>query len=436
MWSPFKRSEPRSPAPAATEVRSSLENPSVPLSAAAAAELMRVWRSASGAVVTHDNAMSVAAFWCGVNFIAETIAALPAQIFRADEKGDKEVDRKTPLYSIVHDVVNDDLVTSFSWRQLMMTTVLTRGRHITFIERNVMGRVINLWPLDPMGVTVERREGRKRYRYQDGGRTVFYQPSEVIDIVWQPKPDGLGHVDPVEKLKDTLGLALDLQTYSSKFFANGGVPPLSLQGAAASPGAMARAQTDVAAAVKKAHGDGSNILYMPTGTELKPIGFDPAKGQMIEGRRFAVEEVARILGLPPVFLQDLTHGTFTNTEQQDLMVAKHCIMHWCERIEQEANAKLFGRRNTSQFFEMNLDGLMRGDLKSRIEAFGRAIQTGQMRPNEARAAENRPADPDGNRLLIQGATVPLSAAGTLGAKTPAPADPASSGEPGSPDAPV
>lgn len=434
MW-PFKRGEPRSQAPAeAIEARSSLENPSVPLSSAAVAELFNVWRSASGAVVTHDNAMSVAAFWCGVNFIAETIAALPAQIYKADGDGNKEVDKKTPLYSIVHDVVNDDLVTSFSWRQLMMTTVLTRGRHVTFIERNVVGRVINLWPLDPAHVTVERKEGRKRYRYQDGRRTVFYQPSEVLDIVWQPTPDGLGHVDPVGKLKDTLGLALDLQTYSSKFFANGGVPPLSLQGSAASPAAMQRAQVDVSAAVKKAHQDNSNVVYMPPGHELKPIGFDPAKGQMIEGRRFAVEEVARILGLPPVFLQDLTHGTFTNTEQQDLFAAKHCIMHWLERIEQEANAKLFGRRNTSQFFEINIDALARGAFKDRIEAYGRAIQTGQMTPNEVRALENRPSDPDGGRLFIQGATVPLASAGTLGAKVQPAHDPASSGEPGSPDA--
>lgn len=434
MWSPFKRSEPRSSAPAATETRSALENPDVPLSAAAVAELFNVWRSASGAVVTHENAMSVAAMWCGVNFIAETIASLPAQIFKADGAGNKEVDRKTPLYSIVHDVVNDDLVTSFSWRQLMMTTVLTRGRHVTFIERNVAGRVINLWPLDPTGVTVERKEGRKRYRYQDGGRTVFYQPNEVIDIVWQPKADGLGHVDPVEKLKDTLGLYLDLQAYSSKFFANGGVPPLALQGAAASPAAMTRAQADVSAAVKKAHKENSNVLYMPAGHELKPIGFDPAKGQMTDAKRFSLEEIARYLGLPPVFLQDLTHGTFTNTEQQDLFAAKHCIMHWCRRIESEINAKVFGRRNTSQFFEMNLDALMRGDLLSRISSFAQAINTGQMTPNEARAAENRPADPAGNRLMIQGATIPLAAPSATGAEPVSDNEPPPADEPGSSDA--
>jgi HK97 family phage prohead protease len=99
------------------------------------------------------------------------------------------------------------------------------------------------------------------------------------------------------------------------------------------------------------------------------------------------------LGLPPAFLQDLSSGTFSNTEQQDLQLVKHLIAHWAKAFEDELNLKLFGQRRRAQYAEHNLDGIMRGDFKSRSKALARAIQTAQLTPNEARALENRRRSP-------------------------------------------
>jgi len=121
--------------------------------------------------------------------------------------------------------------------------------------------------------------------------------------------------------------------------------------------------------------------------------------------------------LPPVFLQDLTHGTFSNTEQQDLHFVKHTVKRWVEQTEAEMNLKLFGR-NSAQYVEFNVDGLLRGDFKTRMEAHATSIQNGIRTPNEVRDIENLPPMDEGDNLMIQGATVPIAAqVGGLNADT-------------------
>jgi HK97 family phage portal protein len=170
---------------------------------------------------------------------------------------------------------------------------------------------------------------------------------------------------------------------------------------------MKRALVRREAAIDEARKSGKPITAIPPGYELKPIGLDPEKGQMVEARRFQVEEIARIYSLPPVFLQDLTNGTFSNTEQQDLFFVKHLVGQWAQALEEEMNLKLFGQRNGGRYVEHNLDGLLRGDFATRMAGLATGIQNAVLTPNEARALENRPAMPEGDDLLIQGATVPL-----------------------------
>jgi HK97 family phage portal protein len=345
---------------------------------------------------------------------------LPLHLYRKGKNGRETADND-PLYAILHDAPNDEL-TSFDWRKGMMANVLLRGRAVSFIERNKAGRVMNIWPLDPASLTIKRAEGRKLYDYQDGSRKVTYKASEVIDLTFMLRPDGLTHFDPIAKLRGPVGLALALDDYARKFFANGGVPPLVLTGSVPSPSAAARAASDVNQAIRDANAERRNVLIMPAGHELKPVGIDPQKSQMTEARQFQIEEIARIYGIPPVFLQDLTHGTFSNTEQQDLNLVKHLIAQWVKKIEQEFNLKLFSPRNNSKFVEFNLDGLLRGDFETRMAGYAMAIQNAINTPDEVREMENWPTQGgDAAKLHIQGATVPLGQQSTVNAaNVPAP----------------
>ena len=401
MW-PFRKA-PASPGPAETR---SAENPRVPLSDPAVLSIVMPGAMGSGDPLTHETALSIPAVWCAINFLSNTIAALPLKVYR-NATGGKEVYARDPAYSILHDAINDEW-SSAKWRKYAMTNALLRGRSCTFVERDAAGRLINLWPLPTVKTTVVRRAGRTTYHYVEDGKEIVYQAGEIIDIVWMLEDDGVTHVDPVARLNKAFRLTSALSNYADRFFDNGGVPPLALTGPLNSAAAAKRASDDVTQAIVAAQRDRRNVLALPTGHDLKAIGLDPDKSQMEGGRRFQVEETARIYGLPPVFLQDLTHGTFSNTEQQDLQLAKHTVNQWTTCWQQEMNLKLYGRGRRDRFAEFNLDGLMRGDFATRMAGYATAIQNGVMAPNEAREAENRPAKAGGDALMIQGATVPIT----------------------------
>jgi HK97 family phage portal protein len=225
------------------------------------------------------------------------------------------------------------------------------------------------------------------------------------------REDQLGHRGPVMLASKAIQLALAMNDYASTFFAGAGVPPLSMSGPLASGNeALKRTTNDVEEAIRFARVNNSKILPIPGGYKLEPVGIDPAKGQMTEARLYQVQEIARAWQLPPVFLHDLSKGTFANVEQQDLHLVKHLIGQWAKAFEAQATLKLYGRDKAgAAYVEHNLDGLMRGDLKSRIEAIGRGIQTSQLTPNEGRGLDNRPKhkNPMADELLVQGATVVL-----------------------------
>ena len=153
--------------------------------------------------------------------------------------------------------------------------------------------------------------------------------------------------------------------------------------------------------------EGRQVLALPSGHELKAVGFSPSEMQLIELQRFLLEQIARIYSLPPVFLQDLSNGTFSNNEQQDLHFVKHTLRRWIEQTEQEMNLKLFGRESSLEV-RYNVDSLLRGDLKTRMEAHAAAIQNAVKTPNEVREIEGLAAKPSGDDLLIQGATIPIA----------------------------
>ncbi|WP_291732323.1 phage portal protein [Leisingera sp. F5] len=360
-------------------------------------------------VVTVQSALKVPSVLAAVSFLSRTMAGLPLKVYGKGEKGRKALP-DDPVSGLLNRAANDE-TSALEWRRGVWQDVLTSGRHISFIERDGRGKPINLWPLDVSKVTVERRQGRTLYHYQDGTRRVTYAASEVLDLCFMSSGDRLSSYSPVYNNADTIGLAMAVTRYGARFFKNGGIPPFTLSGPIKTPGGVHRASNDLTAAVKDVAEGGGNAITVPEGHTLTPLGLDPEKMQMVEVKRFLVEEIARIYGLPPVFLQDLTHGTFSNTEQQDLHLVKHLVAQWAAVFEAEANLKLWGRDGGEVYAEHVLDGLMRGDLKTRVDAAGRRIATGQTTINEEREIENRPPVTGGGQPLVQGAMVPVTLAG-------------------------
>jgi HK97 family phage portal protein len=376
------------------------EDPRIPVSAENFLALFGV-TSLNLPPVTVDNALTVPAVAAAVNFLSSSMANLPLHVYRSQKDASERAGGS--IQKLLNEAPNPEW-SSFAWRKYFWQQVFTGGRGLSWIERNEAGNPLAIWPMDPSGIRVEMTGGRRVYR----GETKQFAAADVIDIPFMLKRDMIGSYSPIALGAKAIQLALAMNDYASNFFAGGGVPPLALSGPLPQGAdAMKRAMNDIHRAIDSAKNNSKPIFPMPPGHELKPVGFEPEKGQMTDARRFQIEEIARIYSLPPVFLQDLTHGTFSNTEQQDLHLVKHLVAQWAKALEDELNLKLFGQMKNNRYVEHSLDGLQRGDFASRMAGLSQAIQNAIMTPNEARALENRQPLDNGDELLIQGATVPL-----------------------------
>lgn len=354
--------------------------------------------------VTMNTALTVPAVLAAVAFLSRSLAALPLHVYRKTDNGPEKV--SGGLETLIHEAPNAEW-TSFKLRQYFWQQVFTGGRGLLWIERSG-SNITGLYPINPIKAKITR-DAMGRSSYEIDGKK--YAASDVIDVAFMLRADGVAHYGPIMLGQGAIQLALAMSLYGAKFFAGGGVPPLAVKGPMeGGPEAMKRALVQINQSIKAAQDEGIPIARMPPGYELTPIGFDPDKGQMTDARRFSVEEIARVYQIPPVFLQDLTHGTFSNSEQQDLHLVKHLISQWVQCFEEELNLKLFGQRNGGRYCEHNVDGLMRGDFVARMNGLGQAVQNGVLTPDEARALENRPAKGgNADKLFMQGATVPIDA---------------------------
>jgi HK97 family phage portal protein len=396
----------------AGESRSNLENPNVPISSAAVATHFSTSRTKFGLDVTVESALGIPAFWQGTDFLAKTLASLPIQIFKSTPEGAVPSDIGG-IREILHSSPNTE-TTAYDWRKLLHECVYLYGRGLAWLEWGANNRLMNIWHLDPTMMRVRKSGGKKLYDYTDGRRTITYEAWEILDIPWRLQRDGITHRNPIYVLREALGAAIAANNYAGQWFEDGGVAQHVMSGAPMSPEAWARAVADLKRVLKTE----KQVLPMPAGYELKPLGGSPKDGQMIEARQFEVVEVARILGLPPSFLMDLQYGNLANVEQQGLQLVKHAIAPQVAQFEAEINLKIFGGRGRKAYAKFNLDALMRGDLLSRMQAYSMGIQNAVLKPDEARALEDRGTVEGGDQAFVQGATVPLNLAGIFQTKGP------------------
>ncbi len=389
-----------------SETRStSLENPSVSLTDPRAwASLFGAQDSYTGEAVTVETMMSIPAAWAAIDTIATSIAALPIHVFKRTADVQEKVGASDPLQSILNEVVNDDLLTSSEFRRWLIVQYLTRGRALAWVEKNRAGRVTNLWPLDLDTIEIRVR-GHRRVYVEKGGLRRTWDAAEVIDLVWLPGSTPGSHLDPVQVHRNTFGLAIAADRYAAKAFKNGGIQPLKLK---AAPGMSPEAIGRATQAVSHAIASGGMVLPLPDQMDLGAVGADPDKMQLLDLKRHVAIEVSRIFRIPPTAIQSLENGTYSNTEQMSLQFVKACLQPIVEQLEEEFGAKLFGAKNRSHFIKFNMDGVTRGDLKARFDAYRTAVHGGFRTPNEIRALDDLPPLPGGDDLMIQGATVKMT----------------------------
>lgn len=378
--------------------------------------------STSGKMVNERSAMQMTAVYACVRILAEAIAGLPLHLYKYTDEGGKEKAMDHPLYLLLHDEPNPEM-TSFIFRETLMTHLLLWGNAYAQIIRNGKGEVIALYPLMPNRMTVDRDEnGHLYYQYSRSNdeaikskdSTVILQPKDVLHIPGLGF-DGLVGYSPIAMAKNAIGLAIATEEYGAKFFANGAAP----SGVLEHPGTI-KDPSKVREAWQSQFGGSQNsgkVAVLEEGMKYTPISISPEQAQFLETRKFQINEIARIFRVPPHMVGDLEKSSFSNIEQQSLEFVKYTLDPWVVRWEQSIQRRLFTtEEKRSYFVKFNVEGLLRGDYASRMQGYATARQNGWMSANDIRELENLDLIPDedgGNLYLINGNMLPLTQAGAF-----------------------
>ena len=378
--------------------------------------------STSGKTVTERSAMQMTAVYSCVRILAEAIAGLPLHLYTYKEDGGKEKAIGHPLYLLLHDEPNPEM-SSFVFRETLMTHLLLWGNAYAQIIRNGKGEVVALYPLMPNRMTVDRdSSGQLFYSYQMNNSdaptmkagTVILKPSDVLHIPGLGF-DGLVGYSPIAMAKNAIGLAIATEEYGAKFFANGATPGglLEYPGTVKDPDRVRESWNKGFSGSQNA----GKVAILEEGMKYTPISIAPEQAQFLETRKFQINEIARIFRVPPHMVGDLEKSSFSNIEQQSLEFVKYTLDPWVVRWEQSLSRALFTPEEKKQyFFKFNVEGLLRGDYQSRMNGYATARQNGWMSANDIRELENLdriPAEEGGDLYLINGNMLPLVHAGAF-----------------------
>ena len=378
--------------------------------------------STSGKTVTERSAMQMTAVYSCVRILAEAIAGLPLHLYTYKEDGGKEKAIGHPLYLLLHDEPNPEM-SSFVFRETLMTHLLLWGNAYAQIIRNGKGEVVALYPLMPNRMTVDRdSSGQLFYSYQMNNSdaptmktgTVILKPSDVLHIPGLGF-DGLVGYSPIAMAKNAIGLAIATEEYGAKFFANGATPGglLEYPGTVKDPDRVRESWNKGFSGSQNA----GKVAILEEGMKYTPISIAPEQAQFLETRKFQINEIARIFRVPPHMVGDLEKSSFSNIEQQSLEFVKYTLDPWVVRWEQSLSRALFTPEEKKKyFFKFNVEGLLRGDYQSRMNGYATARQNGWMSANDIRELENLdriPAEEGGDLYLINGNMLPLVHAGAF-----------------------
>ena len=376
--------------------------------------------SAAGKAVNERSAMQMTAVYACVRILAEAVAGLPIHLYKYTDDGGKEKAMNHPLYFLLHDEPNPEM-TSFVFRETLMTHLLLYGNAYAQIIRNGKGEIISLYPLMPGKMEVDRNDkGQLYYRYQKSSEegadmpnsSVILMPEDVLHIPGLGF-DGLVGYSPIAMAKNAIGLAIAAEEYGSKFYANGAAP----SGVLEHPGVLKDPQKIRDSWMSQFGGSANSnkVAVLEEGLKYTPISINPTDAQFLETRKFQIDEIARIFRVPPHMVGDLDKSSFSNIENMSREFVVYTLTPWLCRWEESLARSLFNPDEKGAYFvKFNVDGLLRGDFAGRMQGYSTGIQNGFYCPNDIRQLEDLnliPEEEGGFKFMVNGNMVELKDVG-------------------------
>lgn len=354
-------------------------------------------------IVNSDTAFTVSAFFGAVSLTSDTVSTLPVDAYiRVD--GERRPFRRNGGKPSWIDQPDVDTTKQAHYGALI-TSLLVYGNSYTRVYRDRAGEVVNLVVLDPNTVEVKRSSlGRKVFHVQ--GEKKPLTADEIIHIIDLAVPGSLIGLSRVTKLKDALGIGIALQDFAARYFAQGLSADVVLLAPTATP-EQAKNLVDGFnnrhSGLKKSHKAG---ILTGAGVDVKQLTNDPEKSQVLESRRFVVEEIARAFNIPPHLLGIPGSNTYASVEQNNLQWISHGLRPITEKIEW-AYSRLISTEQA--FIKFNMNALLRGDLQSRATSYSVMTQAGIMSVNDVRTLEDMSAVVGGDQHRVPLANINLTA---------------------------
>lgn len=360
----------------------------------------------AGAKVDHSSVMGIPAVWACTRIIAESIASLPLHLYTRKGRG-KDRASNHPLYGLLHDMPNPEM-SAMSFRETLTYHILHWGNAYAEKDLDQLGRVKALWPIPPDRVEVRRDMDTMkifyRVRLEDTGVTQDIPRDSMLHVPGLSY-NGIVGMSPITKMREALGFALATEEFGARFFGAGTHPGLVVS----HPGKLGEQAyknlKDSLATKYSGLGKAHRLMLLEESMKVEKIGFSPEDSQFLQTRAFELAEICRIWRVPLHLVQEYSKGTsYASNEQQSLEFVIHTLRPWLVRFEQGYNNQLFltDLERRRYFFEHLVDGLLRGDITARYEAYVKGRNGGWLSANDVRELENlNPLPGDQGDIYLQ-----------------------------------
>ena len=358
----------------------------------------------AGTLVDENTALRVGAFYACVLLISDTISTLPIDTFFR-QGGTRRPFRPRPAWVERPDV---EILRTEHWQQVLVS-LLMDGNSFTRIFRDSNGDIANLVSLDPTRVEIARDPRTHEVVYRlNGQHDATIRAEDMIHITEIRRPGHMRGTSRVHELRDNIGLASALQSFASRFFSQGAVTA----GIIEVPGSLTKEQaTNLVNSFEQKH-TGFRKSHRPGiisgGAKFVKTGSAPDEAQMLESRKLAIEEMARIFRVPPHMIGITTPGamSYASVEQNNINFVTHTLRPYIAKIEDAYSRLLPG----GAFVKFNVDGLLRGDFVTRMQGYATGLQTGMYSINDVRSLEDLPPADGGDVHRVPLANIDLGAA--------------------------
>ena len=353
--------------------------------------------ASSGISVSKSSALTFTAVWSAVRLLSESISILPVNVYEREPNGDKKLASTNAAYNLVHNEPNYYMSSVAFFEKVMMDLCLSGNSYVRIV-RNGGGTPEALLPLNSQDIQVKMNEGQIFY-HNDTQRTI-YDDYDILHFKGISQ-DGILGLSPITQNANAIGWGMALEEYGSKYFTNSAKLSGVLEtDRALSEQAIDRLKNSFSNTYNKLQNAQSTAI-LEEGLSFKPITISPEQSQFLLSRIFSITEIARMFNIPTFMLQEHSKSSFNNIESLSQSYVTYTLMPYIRRMESEMNRKLFKTNEKGKLFvEWNVNGLLRGDVKSRNDAYKTGLNNGYLTINEVRRKENMNSIVDGDEHYL------------------------------------